>query len=145
MHCVYPSFYRPDIRGKREMKEYQIVHDKEFVLPREVYHQCIWIVRDMGRMESELNRMSGMIVRDGTGGNAYQDGTPAEIKAAEMYRLRLNAIKQALLEIPKEYRAGVLNSIVNRGSTYSDLAHENTWKRWKQRFVFYLAKNLGIY
>lgn len=103
------------------MKEYQSVREKEYVLPRAVYYQCVWIVRDMERMEK----------------------TP--VSELDLTRQRLECIRRAILEIPEEYRSGVLKSVIQRGAPIGDFAHENTWKRWKQRFIYRLAKNLGLY
>lgn len=103
------------------MKEYQSVREKNYVLPRAVYYQCVWTVRDMERMEKTAGLDPGETAK------------------------RLECIRRALLEVPEEYRSGVLKSIAVRGTNAGDFAHENTWKRWRQRFIFRLAKNLGLY
>ena len=108
------------------LKEYQPVSEKKYVLPHAVYHQCIWIVRDMERMER--------LLADGGAG-----------AAEAVARARLSGISDALSVIPAEYRNGVIAGIVTRGGLYDGYAHENTWKRWKQRFIFNLARNLGLY
>lgn len=33
------------------MKEYQIQKDRKRVLPSEVYYQCLWVVKDMNRLQ----------------------------------------------------------------------------------------------
>ena len=33
------------------MKEYQIQKDRKRVLPSEVYYQCLWVVKDMKRLQ----------------------------------------------------------------------------------------------
>lgn len=109
------------------MKEYQPVRDAGRVLPREIYYECIWIVRDMARMQEIVNR------------------TGYEGREFEVARDRLECINKALMAVPPEYRRGVMASIENRGGRVMDYAHENTWKKYKQRFVYNLAKNLALY
>lgn len=103
------------------------------VLPREIYHQCLWIVRDMVRMEQ--------MVAATRGGAAGEEGAPA----LEEARIRLECIRRALLDVPEFYREGILESILVRGCGYADGAHENTWKKWRQRFLYSLAEHLSLY
>lgn len=88
-------------------------------LPKAVYYQCIWLVRDIDRLVvlSEVD---------------------------EYARFRLDAIYKALDVVPLEYRDDVLKSITQYGKGYSDNAHENTWKHWKKKFIFELAHNLRL-
>lgn len=109
------------------MKEYQSVKRKDLVLPREVYYECVWIVRGMDRLER--------MVADGGAGNAV---------AREEAWVRLYAIRSALEKIPECYREGVLRSVMERGGMVPEGAHENTWKRYKQIFLHELAKQLAL-
>jgi hypothetical protein len=138
------------------MKEYQIKSETGNVLPREVYYQCIWIVRDLDRMKGLISRRNAeeyligadryrmsrdlpSMVSEGTAAlKAGRDVLEAEFK--------VECINQALLEIPEEYREGVIELIISRGGkAREDMAHMNTWKKWKQRFIYRLAVNLGLY
>lgn len=51
-------------------------------------------------------------------------------------------VERALKKIPEEYRKGVLNHTIH-GEKYAspmfDSAHENTWKKWVQRFIYEVA------
>lgn len=113
------------------MKEYQIISDAGYVLPTPVYHQCIWIIRDMERL-SAVAEESCL--------------TEAVLTA----RSRLECISSALSAVPAEYRAGILDSICSRGGSsqgvfMNDYACINTWKKWKQIFIYTLARNLSLY
>ena len=88
-------------------------------LPKAVYYQCIWTVRDIDRLRLRSEH------------DAY---------AAE----RLEAIYCALETVPEEYRDRLLDSIAYYGSGYDDSAHENTWKRWKKAFISELAIRLHL-
>ncbi len=98
-------------------REYQQNSQKGYLLPFSVYMQTLWCVRDYHRLKSLSNE------------NAVE---------------KLEAINNALEQVPEPYREGILGNIIFH-SNYGDFAHENTWKLWKQRFVYYVANNLGIY
>lgn len=97
-------------------REYQQGKQKQFLLPFPVYMQCLWFVRDYER----LSKIKG-----------------------ERAAAKIKAIDRALEEIPEDYRQGIFENILFH-SKFSDLAHENTWKIWKQRFVYYVASNLDL-
>lgn len=88
-------------------------------LPKAVYYQCTWTVRDIDRLKvmSEVNEYAGE---------------------------RLDAIYGALSVVPEEYRQALLESIAYYGSGYDDCAHENTWKRWKKQYIAELARRLKL-
>ncbi len=109
------------------MREYQLRSIKEYVLPRSVYYQCIWIVRDLDRLHELASCMT------------CYDGTPICLSARE----KEAAVNAALTLIPTEYRACIIANIQDRVE-YDDSAHENTWKKWKQRFIYELAVNLSL-
>lgn len=90
-------------------------------------------------------------------GEVY-NARPTENKAIRLAELRerVNAVEQALLVVPEEYRAGVLYHTLNHGSrsvgvgngsAWSDprysFAHRNTWKKWKTRFLLEYATIIG--
>lgn len=108
------------------MKEYQIISDKSLVLPEPVYHQVLWIVRDMDRLisvsESESRAPDAIIAR-----------------------FRVSCYNEALCAIPEEYREGISKNIKQRGGGFSDFASPNTWRRWKQLFIYTLARKLDLY
>lgn len=129
-----------------EIREFQIRNDNIYNLPKEVYYQCIWLVKDSPRLRNLVQNSihSGKL---GEEPRFYEYGSLANNlrpsncvhKAYE----RLNCIDQALYEIPLEYRDGLINNIVYK-KEYPDFAHSNTWKTWKQRYIYILARKLEL-
>ena len=110
-------------------------------LPKAVYYQCIWIVKDLDRLrrleaadnyshaddefvffvdDEELIRDSGVLTEA---------------------RFKLDCVRDALARVPDEYRQKTIDSIIY-GIPFDDMAHENTWRKWRQVFIRDLAKNL---
>lgn len=56
---------------------------------------------------------------------------------------RIKCIRAALDTIPEEYRADIIESIY-KGELPIEIAHENTWKKWKRKFIRELAINLNL-
>lgn len=129
------------------MKEYQLRRNPAVVLPSAVYYQCIWVVKDMERLE-RVARAGFRAEMVGEPEHRYgaDEGNLACVLLPEQEEaaFKLDCIHRALLLIPEEYREGILTNIQNRGSGYGDYAHENTWKKWKQRFIYALAVNLKL-
>ena len=128
------------------MRVYQLSGEKEYLLPKEVYYQCVWIVRDSKR----LMKVAGISFSEPEDIGILRESidlgrwgvSDAEVENAIF---QLACIEKAAEEIPFEYREVVVKSIVERGSGCDCYANEKTWKRWRQRFIYYLAKNLALY
>ena len=112
------------------MKEYQYRVEGEHSLPREVYYQCVWMIRDMERLEKVVEDSSKEAVED----HRLDDAI-----------VKLDCLKRALEEIPDYYRQGVVSSVKVRGGGFDEFAHTNIWKKWKMRFMYAFAANLGLY
>ena len=113
--------------------------------PSNVYYRCIWLVRDSRRLNDliELSRLTGEIgsVELGEDFIAAADFSDSIIteKVIERAEYDLGCIRRALETVPKDYRQGILGNIIDK-EPFSDLAHPNTWKKWKQTFIYQLAK-----
>lgn len=121
MSTRFDIFFLPFVliwlsKGEAMCREYQKTEEKDFVLPYNVYMQTIWCIRDYQRL-SELEQ--------------------------SLAKEKVSSIDKALESIPEAYRQGIMDNILYH-IKYEDIAHENTWKRWKQRFIYYAANNLGI-
>ena len=135
------------------MKDYQQKKLKAYVLPQPVYRQALWAVKDMQRLKTRLAELKadayvlggrdyGMPVSGyGTGCLCDSTGSSA-IKIAHVEG-RIDAIEQALMAVPSEYRDGIRDKILY-DMPYSEKAHINTWKRWQQVFLYHVASNLQI-
>lgn len=102
------------------MKEYQ-TNAKNFGMPHCVYMQALWAVRDYKRLKLEND---------------------SEEKK-DVYNDRIAAIEGALRLIPPEYHKDLLDNIIYH-IKLENLEHEHTHHRWKQRFLFYVANNMGL-
>ena len=56
---------------------------------------------------------------------------------------KLACVKEALDVVPEEYRMMLIENIVS-GDICCELAHENTWKRWRRIFIKELAYKLNL-
>ena len=112
-------------------------------LPREVHYQCTWLLKDIER----LYRLDAMR-RHGRREDEFvlfEDENSSSIRdeVMEQASWKLACIKEALGSVPEEYRLYIIESIVN-GETDFDIAHENTWKRWRRAFLKELAYKLKL-
>ena len=116
------------------MRNYQRKKDNPYKLPHNVYMQTLYMVKDYNRLKKESNELR------------FLEEDPFEQMAEESeLRLRridlqLQAVDQALLQIPEEYRRGVWDNIVE-AAPYPYIADSSTWSRWRQRFLYYIAKH----
>lgn len=112
-------------------------------LPKAVYYQCIWTVKDMDRLRMlealhKYNEQPDEMICGGTEGCAMVND-----KVIEEGVRRIRAIRAAIQPVPEEMRRDLIESITS-GSGFGDYAHENTWKKWKKRFITELAHNLDL-
>ena len=106
-------------------------------LPREVYYRCVWTVRD-------ASRMKGLV----SAGDTYSEDRIEEYRTVSDGVIRkaaedLGCISRALTHVPEVYRYGIIDNIAEKRA-FDDLAHPNTWKRWKLVFLYELAKELQM-
>jgi hypothetical protein len=123
-------------------KTYRDAPGSDLKLPKEVYHRCLWIVRDCGRLE----RLASVL--DGSGRSTWTEGAAeaADVvtdAAARHAAYELGCIERALEGVPEVYREGLLDNIIEK-KPFGDFAHPNTWKRWKLVFLHGLAKQLDL-
>ena len=112
-------------------------------LPKAVYYQCIWIVKDIDR----LRRLEAA-GHYGHGKDEFVFFVDDEevIRDTEVLlqaRYKLECVREALAVVPPEYRQNTIDSIVY-SIPFDDMAHENTWRKWRQVFIRELAKNLML-
>jgi len=119
------------------------MRERNTKLPRNAYYRCIWLVRDTERLISIAD------IKDHDDGAEHAeavflpDGKTVSDAAVERAKRELACIDAALCMLPEEMRDGVLANIIYR-TPFSDAAHPNTWKKWKQKFIEELAKKLSI-
>lgn len=132
------------------MREWQQTRYPKFVLPDAVYHQSLWAVRDLARMEKRLSELEAEAearsrsIVESSGKRTHVIVRPVESHAVERLILeeRIHGIYRALETVPKQHRIFILNNIT-LNSSGKDYPYE-MWKYWKQEFLYHVAKNLSM-
>ena len=117
---------------------------KKYKLPKEVYMKTLWHIRDYPRLKEECATLfAGAPIMDGQPkGNMPGDPTgQIAIRYAELSS-GIKAVEKALEAIPQEYRKGLLANIIDR-VPYPVYACPDTWRVWRQRFVYMVARNMN--
>lgn len=110
-------------------------------VPKAVYFQCCWIVKDIERLR-RLEAIGSYSARADE--QVYFVDEEQVIRNADVLvqaAWKLECIRKAIAKVPKEYRQTTIDCIVYN-VPYADSAHENTWRKWREVFIRELAKNL---
>ena len=110
-------------------------------VPKQVYFQCIWTVKDIER----LKRLEAISNYSQEGNEMVffvdEEDVIRDVAILKQATWKLECIRKAITKLPKEYRQATIDNIVFN-VPYGDVAHENTWRKWRQVFIRELAKNL---
>ena len=108
------------------------------------YKQTLCLIRDYNRLKEDYEDaiLESHTAEGGIGGGAPGDPTGALASKIENMHDRLKAVEKAKKEIPEEYQAGVWQNIIY-DARYPDDADRHTYGRWKARFVYHVARNMG--
>jgi hypothetical protein len=121
----------------------QNMRKNEYSVPKAVYYQCIWLIKDLDRLrklEAVSNYAAG---EDELVFFMDDDEVIRDAEVLEKAKWRLSCIRRALIKIPEEYRQSTLDCI-SYNVPYGDMVHENTWRKWRQVLIWELAKNLFL-
>lgn len=112
----------------------------------EARHRALWLIRDYPHIKARLDALDGISAgpQDGQP-HSHEPHSTVEADAIRRADLsaQLTAVDRAFSHIPPEYRKGLWDSIVHR-RYYPDTAGIKTWKRWRQRLLWYVAKYAGF-
>ena len=128
------------------MRDYQRKKNNPYYLPKTLYRRVLAVIRDYDRQREEINDvLFGTADRDGIAVAGGIPGKPTENAAVRLaqYENDTEAVEQALVHIPEEYRKAVFDNI-RYGERFPDTAAYSTWFRWKQRMAWFVAKNLNL-
>ena len=128
------------------MRDYQPHKNNPYWLERTVYNRVLAVVRDYDRMVRDYTEIiHETAAGDGQPGS-NTPGDPVARKAERMDRLweDIRAVEIALIQIPPEYRDGVLRNIRYGGWPKDVPAHRNTWSKWRRRLLFLVAEKLYL-
>lgn len=128
-------------------RNYQCKKNNDYRLPHNVYVQVIYAVRDYDRLKNERKKLlhGSPPPPDGMPRGKGEAGSPTEKRALRLAEIevRLEAIDAAIKTIPLEYRKGVLNNLIYWARYPAD-ADMRTYRRYKQRVVYEIAKKLYL-
>jgi len=130
-------------------REYQKSKNNPYLLPHNLYMRVLYIIKDYDRLKGEYHAIldsgigAGGVV--GASPTSNEPPRPTEDVAIRLALVsdELHAIEQALLEIPGEYRAGLMHNIVY-GVSCPDFAHYNTWRNQRYKLCYKIAKRLKL-
>lgn len=128
------------------MRDYQRKRGNPYILPRNLYRQVIYQIKDYDRLCLEYEEIieASRVLPDGQPkGNLTGDPTFAVAVKLAGISVRIEAIEKAMNEIPAEYRKGVWNNIIKEKSFPLD-ADRATYYRQKGKFVWNVAKKLNL-
>lgn len=117
---------------------------KKYTLSKELYRQTIWFIKQYEQKKVEYKSVAWSApVLDGQP-RGTDVGRPTEQRAERAARLStdLQAIDWALEQLPEYYRAPVLDNVLHRAK-WPSYAGTNTYKRYKRKFVYLVAKRMG--
>lgn len=128
------------------MKEYQRQKGNKYILPRELYNQTIWQIRDYHRLKDQAEAILEASPEPSDGqpkGNGT--GNTVENKAIRRERLlcTIQIIEESKASVPTEYREGIWNNILFR-QPFPEDADRSTYGRHKSKFVYEVAKKLFL-
>lgn len=124
------------------MRDYQPIKNNPYILPHALYMQVVWLIRDYDRMreEYESSLEKSPAPHDGqprSGSNV--DSTQQKALTRVNLWTKIEAVDQALNTVPEEYQQGVWNNVVYR-VRYPDDAEPRTYRRYKSKFIYMVAK-----
>lgn len=131
------------------MQEYQAVRNNPHKLPEAIYRRTVNTIRCYSIRKEQLERLNNgvdasLFVKFKSGKGATR-GTEFRGMARAMIAQEMEAIDDALLIVPTEYRKAVLSSIEHpRTKNATPHAHRNTISRWRSRFIHRVAVNTGL-
>lgn len=126
------------------MRDYQPEKHNEYYLDKTLYRSTLAVIRDYDRLRMEYKAIleESPAPPDGMPrGTKVSDPTGRTAIRREEISKKLDAVEEAIKVVPKEYRLGVWNAIVNY-SRYPRDADKSTYWRYKAKFVYHVAKNL---
>lgn len=128
------------------MRDYQRTKSNPYILPRNLWSQTLYQIRDYQRLKEELSAVLDESAAPADGqprGTMTGDPVLSKVMKREKAGQTVKAIDDAKKEIPEEYIDGVWRNIVY-GSPYPLDASRSTYSRYKSKFVYCVARNLFL-
>ena len=127
------------------MRDYQ--RKGKYILPKAVYHQVLWKIRDYYRLEEEAKRLLELCGVQYTdmprGSTSSYDKIGNIVQKREEIHKTIHKIDDCLLYIPSEYRKGIWDNIHYQKAFPLD-ADRSTYGRYKSLYIYLLAKRFNL-
>jgi len=120
-------------------------NQRHYILQKEVYYQALWLLRQYPSLKAEYaDLVHSSPALDGQP-RSTDPGDPTGEAAARAAAVsaKIRIIEGALSRIPGEYRAGLLQNIIDR-EPYPTIANRSTWKAWRRRLIYFVARGAGM-
>ena len=119
--------------------------EAEYRLEKAQYMYTRWYIRrypQLMQQREEILEGSAAPADGQPRGTGISNPTLSKTEQLEDVNVKLFPITAGLESIPEEYRRGVFEHIVYR-RMYPDFAAISTWKRWEQRYIYFVSLYLG--
>ncbi|MBR6473111.1 MAG: hypothetical protein IKS99_05240 [Firmicutes bacterium] len=134
------------------MKDYQRTKENSYLLPQAVYRQALYAVKDLIRLKRKLFYLreisDDLKVSDPSEimmkGGAVSDVTGNIATEISLTEDRIMAIERAFRKLPEKYREGIIDKLIYDVPYDEGLHCINTWKKWQQVLIYYVAVNLNL-
>lgn len=117
----------------------------KYILPRAVYHQTIWRIRDYYRLKEEAAALItyGSQLNDPVRSCLTSDRVGSVVVKREKVLKDVELIDECLLSLPEEYRKGVWDNVQHNRAFPLD-ASRATYARYKSYFLYKVAESFGL-
>ncbi len=129
-------------------RDYQRKINNRYKLPRAIYHQTLWIIRDYERIKRQLENILNCS-NSNSDINSYiqtnRVGNPVlnEVIKRDKYFNYVKIIEESLNVIPTEYQKGVWDN-VTKYKAYPLDADRSTYGRYKSKFIHEVAERFDL-
>ncbi len=128
------------------MRDYQRKKSSKYILPKTVYHQTLWRIRDYYRLKSIADKIvydSANVIDGMPRSKRITDVVCQKVIKREKYMNDIFIIDKELRNIPEEYRKGVWENIL-KNKAYPKDADRSTYGRYKTKFIYCVAKSFEL-
>lgn len=129
-------------------RDYQRKINNRYKLPRAIYHQTLWIIRDYERIKRQLENILSCSNSNSDINSYIQTnhvGNPVlnEVIKRDKYFNYVKIIEESLNVIPTEYQKGVWDN-VTKYKAYPLDADRSTYGRYKSKFIHEVAERFDL-
>ncbi len=127
-------------------RDYQRKINNRYKLPKAIYHQTLWIIRDYERVKKQLENTlncsnSNKDINSFIQTNRTSNPVLNEVIKRDKYFNYVKIIEKSLNVIPTEYQKGVWDNIT-KYKAYPLNADRSTYGRYKSNLYMRLQKGL---